>query len=82
MKTGYYKVLIGIMAVGIIFSSYLAYTYLYILNNVPTPEEVSIKGYRTYICDLQQQLGHSKCYVDRMTMSFDDIDRASPYFDE
>ena len=82
MKIIHYKILIGILAVGVVFSSYLAYTYLYILSNVPTPEEVKTQGFRLYICDLQQQLGYQECYVDGMTVDFDDIDRSNPYFDD
>ena len=82
MKASHYKIFIGVLVAGIVFSSYLSYTYLYILNNVPTPEERESEGFRVYICDLQQQLGHSECYIDGLIVSFDEIDTSSPYFDD
>ena len=82
MNVTHYKIFIGVLVIGVAFSSYLSYTYLYILNNVPTPEERKNDGFRAYICSLQQQLGYSKCYVNGIIMNFDDIDTSSPYFDD
>ncbi len=74
MKARYYGVLMGVLVAGIVFSSYLAYSYSYFLDNILTPEEQSIQGFRHYICDLQRQLERAECHVDGITVGFDDID--------
>lgn len=82
MRTSHYKIFIGILVAGLMFSSYLSYAYLHILINAPTPEVLEREGFRVYICDLQRQLGYSECLVDGAIVDFDDIDMSSPYFDD
>ena len=65
--------IIIVLAVAVAISSYLAYTYLYILENMLSPEVATRHGYRLYICDLQQQLGYEACHVDGIVIDFNDL---------
>ena len=82
MKTRYYLMIIAALVIGIAFTSYMTYVYIYSANFLPAQEVTSTLAYRSQICDLQQQLGYERCEVDGLVLDFDDLGYSSPHLGE
>ena len=76
MRTRSYLVIITVLAVLVVFFSYMALLYAYVTFGQPPQEELQVYSYRVQICEHQQQLGYERCEVDGMTLDFDEAERA------
>ena len=80
MRTRYYLAIITVLAVMVVFLSYMALGYANFLYVMPSPEENSTHSYRLLICEAQQQLGYEMCEVDGLVIDFGDVDARNQYF--